>query len=66
MTPRTRFTTHEAAMTRTWSVFDHLRGYSIRHGLIYAAALSSARGEEAAWRARCQRWIEAEWRGALL
>ncbi len=62
MTPRPRFTTHENVLTRTWTVFDHLRGYSIRSGFIYATAASIARSEEASWRARCQRWIEAEHR----
>ncbi len=66
MTPRTRFTTHENAMTRTWSVFDSLRGYAIRRTLAQAAATHLARDYEAEWRRQCEGWQDAEHRDTML
>jgi len=62
MPPRPRFTVYEGARTQEWGVFDHLRGYRIHSGLVYAVAVSIVRSEEASWRERCGRWIEAEHR----
>lgn len=62
MTPRTRFTVHANVWTRTWSVYDDLRGYAIRRNLAQAAATNLARDYEAAWRRQCAEWIEAEHR----
>jgi hypothetical protein len=65
MTPRSRFAVYEDTRTPFWYVFDQLRGYHIRSDLVYAVAFSIARSEEASWRERCERWIEAEWRDDL-
>jgi hypothetical protein len=62
MAPRTRFTTHQNVLTRTWTVFDNLLGYAIRSRLAQAAAMNLARDYEAEWRRQCAAWIEAEHR----
>ncbi len=62
MTPRTRFTVHANVWTRTWSVYDDLRGYAIRRNLAHAVAAPLARDYEAEWRRQCEGWQEAEWR----
>jgi len=43
-------------------VYDDLRGYAISEGNNAAMATFIAGTHEAAWRERCQRWIEAEHR----
>ncbi len=65
MPPRTRFTAHENALTRTWSVYDSLRGYAIRRNLAHTAAVNLARDYEAEWRRQCEGWQEAEHRDTM-
>jgi hypothetical protein len=62
MTCRPRFTIYEDAKTRTWSVFDRLRGYSSHTRLERMAATSIAHAQEHAWRQRCAAWQQAEHR----
>ncbi len=67
MTRRPRFTIYEDAKTRTWSVFDRLRGYLSSHTrLERMAATSIAHAQEHAWCQRCDRWQEAEHRDTML
>jgi len=47
-------------------VFDDLRGSVVSVGNTAAVATFIAGSHEATWRERCQHWIDAEWRGALL
>ncbi len=65
MTPRTRFTVHENVLTRTWSVYDSLRGYAIRRNLAHAAAAHLARDHDAEWHRQCEGWQEAAHRNTM-
>jgi len=61
-----RFIIQHDATSGRWYVADRLLA---RVPYLGASLLSTARhagDEEAKWRAQCQHWIEAEWRGTLL
>jgi len=66
MTPRPRFVARSHPGSGTWAVFDDLRGSVVSVGNTAAVATFIAGSHEATWRERCQHWIDAEWRGALL
>ncbi len=58
-----RFTYHHHAATGSWYVYDRLLDRTVRIERLGVTAATVAREYEAEWRARCQRWNEAEWRG---
>ena len=62
MTPRPRFVARSRPLSKTWVVFDDLRGYTIRVGNTAAVATVIAGSHEATWRERCDRWQRAEHR----
>ncbi len=66
MMPRPRFVARSRPGSGTWAVFDDLRGHTVSAGNTASVATFIAHSHEATWRERCQRWIEAEWRGDLL
>ncbi len=66
MTPRPRFVARSHRFSKVWVVFDDLRGHTVSAGNTAAVAKFIAHSHEATWRERCQHWIDAEWRGALL
>ncbi len=61
-----RYIINHDATTGLWYVVDRLARRVVYFGTTVLSAGDRARDDEAAWRVRCQRWIEAEWRGALL
>lgn len=62
MSPAARFTYHHHAATGSWYVYDRLLDRTVRIEGLGVTAAHVAREYEAAWRARCQQWIEAEHR----
>ncbi len=62
MAPPPRYTLHHHAATGSWYVYDRLRDRTVRIEGLGVTAATVARDEEVEWRARCQRWIEAEHR----
>ncbi len=62
MAPPSRFTYHHHAATGSWYVYDRLLDRTGRIERLGVTAAIVARDEEVEWRARCQRWIEAEHR----
>ncbi len=62
MMPRPRFVARPRPGSKTWAVFDDLRGYTVSTGNTSAVSTFIAGSHEATWRERCQRWIEAEHR----
>ncbi len=62
MTPRPRFVARPRRVSDTWVVFDDLRGHTVTAGNTAAVAKFIARSHEASWRARCERWRQAEHR----
>ncbi len=66
MAPTPRFIIRRDATPGHWCVVDRLLARVPYFSLSLLSADHHARDEEDRWRARCQQWIEAEWRGALL
>ncbi len=62
MTPRPRFVARPRRFSKTWDVFDDLRGYAVSAGNTDKVALFIAGSHEATWRARCSIWQQAEHR----
>ncbi len=62
MTPRPRFVARPRRFSKVWVVFDDLRGHTVSAGNTASVAKFIAHSHEATWRARCQRWVEAEHR----
>jgi len=62
MTPAPRFVARLRQGSRTWDVFDDLRGHVVSAGNTDQVAMLIAHAHEANWRERCRQWIEAEHR----
>ncbi len=58
--PRTRFTFHYANAAHDWFVYDHLLNRVVRTGASALSAARDAHTREEEWRARCDRWQQAE------
>ncbi len=52
----------KATGANDWYVFDHLRRHSMSGGHSKERAVFIARVQEHAWRQRCDRWQQAEYR----
>jgi len=62
MPPPPRYTSHYHPVTGSWYVYDRLLSVSMCAATSALSAADLAHAEENGWRARCQRWVEAEHR----